>query len=61
MSLAEEKIRKSFHDKIVQAIELEGVLVQSRGPDLEAVVPWGRISSVLDTKAVQALLIASYG
>ena len=30
MSLAEEKIRKSFHDKIVQAIELEGVLVQSR-------------------------------
>lgn len=61
LSLDNEKTRQSFHDKILEAAKLEGVAVKKIGAGLEAVAPWGKISSVLDPRGVQALLIASYG
>lgn len=60
LSLENEKARQIFHDKILDAAKLEGIAVNRRGVSLEAVVPWGKISSVLDPRGIQALLIASY-
>lgn len=61
LSLDNEKSRQGFHDKILEAARREGIAVNKVGVNLEAVVPWGKISSVLDPRGVQALLIASYG
>lgn len=61
LSLDTEKIRQAFHDKILEGIKSEGIAVDRVGMSLEAIVPWGKVSSVLDPRGVQALLIASYG
>jgi hypothetical protein len=60
LSLQTERLRQDFHDGIFEKIRLEGVAVKRVGVNLEANFPWGKLSSVLDPRGVQALLIASY-
>ena len=59
-SLDNEKKRKSAHDKIVADLCAKKCISIKSLSEIECKFQWGSISSLLDLKGVQALLVIEY-
>ena len=59
-SLESEKMRKMAHDSLLVEWCSKGVLLEHDISSLKYKFPWGKVSSVLDIRGVQALILVEY-
>lgn len=59
-SLENEKLRKTAHDVVVNELCSSGGSTRPPGPTLVFKFPWGKVSSILDIRGVQALIVVEY-
>lgn len=58
--LKNEEVRRNFHDAFLLALGLSKFSVEKSISTIKYILPWGAVSSTIDIRGVQSLIVVEY-